>query len=185
MDLNQDITNSLQKYRALRKQIPIMELGETISTEVIEPFPPQALTWLKYSKLALAGSIMFALISLSLVVSAVTTRVKEQSILEHGALRTERDIARVQAEMKQLKSSGVDDFIKKNAIFLKVVPILNDSPNWHMTISKKKVVFAYSLTPDKDISDLLTSLDRNMKPEWSRNDDRDQGSNRHVTTYVQ
>ena len=184
MDIRNNTTPALEKYQSLRLQIPVIEMNDVASAEVLEPFPTKALAWYKLSKVAFLVGAVVALIGIALCLAAVGSNLKMKSNLTSGTLKTKADILRVSNLSKQLDALGIQDYIQKNAVFAKTSLLFKDCTTWHMlVIPDTKVVFDYTLPQDKDSLDLLTSLDHVMRP-WSRSNDQDLGGNSHTTTYV-
>lgn len=184
MDVTTTNTQALDKYKALRLQVPVIELNDIGSQDVIEPFPSKALAWYKLSKVAFLAGAVLAIVGLGLFLAALGSHLNTQSKLTKGSLKTKADILRMSSFSKQLDALNIQEYIQSKAVFAKTSVVFKDCATWHMlVIADSKIVFDYTMQPDKDSLDLLTSLDRVMRP-WSRSNDQDLGGNSHTTTYV-
>ena len=110
------MTGTLQRYQRLRLQMPLLELTDATTSDVVEPFPAKAAQWQRASRaafaagfLALAGALAVAGWSVCRLASASLQLKDPHPIKTQAALHR---AARIQEALQQ---RGVPQALRKGA----------------------------------------------------------------------
>ena len=181
------MTGAPQRYQRLRLQMPLIELTDATTSEVVEPFPPKAAQWQKASRaafvaglLALAGALVVAGWSICRLASASLQLKGPHPIKTPAALHR---AARIQEALQQ---RGVPQTLKKGRFLTAAEPALKTSPKWQLQVGPgQTVTLRFALAPEQDYSDVLTSLDKGLSEMgWQRQTQEDLGGHEHIIAYA-
>jgi hypothetical protein len=174
-----------QQYQALRQQIPVMELTEITTEELIEPFPSGALQWYKTSRVALFIGVALALVVVALNLFAVKDWLHAERGLNSGQFRNPSAITNAIRKTKEIQARGIPGSIHSNSIITCVRLALQDCARWSFKQENQRITFDYVLSAVKDPAETLKDLDKGLgEIGYHRvGTAQDEGNYRHIVAY--
>ena len=181
------MTGTLQRYQRLRLQMPLLELTDATTSDVVEPFPAKAAQWQRASRAAFAAGLL-ALAGALAVAGWSVGRLARASLRLQGPhpIKTLAALHRAARIQEALQQRGVPQALKKGRFLTAAEPALKTSPEWHLQVGPgQTVTLRFALAPEQDYSDVLTSLDKGLSEMgWQRQTHEDLGGHEHIIVYA-
>jgi len=170
-----------EQFKALRAQIPVIEMAECATEELIEPYPTDGLKWIGASRLALLIFSLFAIVTIGLAAAAFGRLKLAQSRI--GNQSPQLIIAAAQ-HSQALKDPALKRYFNHNPPLMAMTePALRNCVQW--SIERGPIItVTYVLQDGADPLDTLTTLDKGMaSAAYVRLDQKDASNNQHIVTY--
>ena len=156
------MTTALQQYQALKRQMPVLELTEATTSDVVEPFPAKASQWLKASRVALVSSVLCLMSALALTGwRAHRLAVLKEQLQAAHPIRTEAEFLKAARIQDELQKRGIRQYLKEGCFLTAAEPVLKSTRAWRLNVGPSTTVtLQFTLSAELDHLDILTSLDK-------------------------
>jgi hypothetical protein len=161
-----------EQFKALRAQIPVIEMAECATEELIEPYPTDGLKWIGASRLALLIFSLFAIVTIGLAAAAF------------GRLKLAQSRIGNQSPHLIIAAAAFKRYFNHNPPLMAMTePALRNCVQW--SIERGPIItVTYVLQDGADPLDTLTTLDKGMaSAAYVRLDQKDASNNQHIVTY--
>jgi hypothetical protein len=170
-----------EQFKALRAQIPVIEMAECTTEELLEPYPTNGLKWIKASRLALLIFSLFAIVTIGLTTAAFGRLKVAQN---HIGNQSPQLIIAAAQHSQALKDPAFKKYFNSNPPLLALTgPALRNCIQW--SIERGPIITVTCVLQDgADPLDTLTTLDKGMAAAgYVRLDQKDASNNQHIVTY--
>lgn len=155
------MTEALQRYQALKRQMPVLELTDATTADVVEPFPAKAVQWLQASRVALILSVLCLAGALSLAGWNAQRLAALQKQLKTHPIQTESAFQKAVRIQDALQTRGIPRYLKEGRFLTAAESVLKTTGKWHVTVDPAATVtLQFTLSGEQDYLDILTSLDK-------------------------
>jgi hypothetical protein len=140
--------------------MPVLELTEATTSDVVEPFPAKASQWLKASRVALVSSVLCLMGALALTGWGVHRLAVLKEQLAHP-IRTEAEFLKAARIQDELQKRGIPQSLKEGRFLTAAEPVLKSTGAWRLNVGPSTMVtLQFTLSAELDHLDVLTSLDK-------------------------
>jgi len=177
---------TLQRYPALKLQMPLLELTQATTGEVVEPLPVKAAQWLKASRAAFVAGLLALAGSLALTGwSAQQLAGARQQLKGAHPIKTEAALQRAARIQEALQKRGLPQALKQGRFLTAAEAALKTASQWQLRAGPgPTVTVQFTLGPEQDFLDVLTSLDKAFSEMgWKRQRHEELGNYQHAVAY--
>jgi hypothetical protein len=183
-----NVPGTLQRYQTLKLQMPLLELTQATTGDLVEPFPVKAAQWMKASRAAFVAGVLALAGSLALAGwSAQELAAARQQLKGGHPIQTEAGLQRAARIQEALQKRGLPKALKKGRFLTAAEAALKPTIQWQLRVGPGPTVTAqFTLGPEQDFLDVLTSLDKAFSEMgWERQRHEELGNNQHTVAYRQ
>jgi hypothetical protein len=183
-----NVPGTLQRYQTLKLQMPLLELTQATTGDVVEPFPVKAAQWIKASRAAFVAGILALAGSLALAGWSAQELAGARQQLKGGhRIQTEAALQRAARIQEALQKRGLPQALKKGRFLTAAEAALKTAIQWQLRVGPgPTVTVQFTLGPEQDFLDVLTSLDKVFSEMgWERQRHEELGNYQHAVAYRQ
>ena len=119
--------------------MPLLELTDAATSDVVEPFPARAAQWLKASRAAFVAGAMA--LAGALAVAGWTVHqlaTASQQLKASHPIKTQAALERAARIQEALQQRSLPQALKQGRILTAVEPALKTSPKWQLRVASAK-----------------------------------------------
>ena len=163
--MSETVMSPVEKFRTLKRQMPLLELTDATTEDMVEPFPAKAAQWLHLSKTALLISLVLLLAGAGFAAISGKTFVSAKKEIASGQIRTQTGLRKAQQMAKALHELGVPAILERSNILTRLWPTLKSLPAWQIKFeTPQSITVDFTTEPGRDHLDILEMLDKSLKP---------------------
>jgi hypothetical protein len=183
-----NVPGTLQRYQTLKLQMPLLELTQATTGDVVEPLPVKAAQWMKASRAAFVAGLLALAGSLALTGWSAQQLAGARQQLKGGhPIQTEAALQRAARIQEALQKRGLPQALKKGRFLTAAEAALKTASQWQLRAGPgPTVTVQFTLGPEQDFLDVLTSLDKAFSEMgWERQRHQELGNYQHAVAYRQ
>ena len=156
------ITEALQRHQVLKRQMPVLELTDATTADVVEPLPVKAAQWMKASRVAfVAGRPGSGRLIGAGRLERPTACGGRQQLKGAHPIQTEAALQRAARIQEALQKRGLPQALKQGRFLTAAEAALKTASQWQLRAGPgPTVTVQFTLGPEQDFLDILTSLDK-------------------------